>query len=63
MKRKWVTAANVAVPRPLSGDEKLWWYYSLYLICNRHVADCVDDQTVSEALNKMAARIELPFDH
>jgi hypothetical protein len=63
MKRKWGNETLVAMPYHYTGDEKIWWYYSLYLLCNRHVAEFQDDDTVSSALNKMAERIELPFTH
>lgn len=61
--KRWSNETRVELPYRYTGDEKIWWYYSLYLLCNRHVVDCVDDETVSSALNKMAARIELPFTH
>ena len=60
MKRKWVTAANVAVPLPITGDEKIWKIFSLCLMCNRHVPDCFDDDDVSNALRSMAERLPLP---
>ncbi len=59
--RKWNEARTVTVPRPINGDEKIWWYYALTMTCNRHVAEYMDDDEVSEALNKMAARLELPY--
>jgi hypothetical protein len=60
VKRKWETAATVAVPLPINGDEKIWALYSLCLICNRHVADFMSDSEVSDALNKMVDRLPLP---
>jgi hypothetical protein len=59
-RKKWVTAETVAVPLPIIGDEKIWRLYSLCLICNRHVSEFMSDSDVSEALNKMAARMPLP---
>ncbi|MGH6670747.1 MAG: hypothetical protein ACRECV_02080 [Xanthobacteraceae bacterium] len=60
--KQWETAATVAVPKKRYGDELIWWKYSLFLLCNRHVADCIDDDEVSVALNNMAAKIPLPYD-
>ncbi|HVA17447.1 MAG TPA: hypothetical protein VMV59_07005 [Candidatus Dormibacteraeota bacterium] len=59
-KRKWRTAATVAVPEHMNGDELIWWRYSLCLLCNRHVPEYFTDAEVSSALNKMAARMPLP---
>ncbi|MGH7223784.1 MAG: hypothetical protein ACRELF_11185 [Gemmataceae bacterium] len=61
-KTTWRPAASVAVRKKRYGDELIWWRYSLYLLCNRHVADCIDDDEVSVALNNMAAKIPLPYD-
>ncbi len=59
--KKWSDTATVAVPLPITGDEKIWALYSLCLVCNRHVAEFMDDDEVSEALNKMAELLPLPF--
>ena len=59
--KKWSNTAKVLLPPRRYGDEKIWWQYSLYLVCNRHVADFMDNETVSSALNKMAERIPLPY--
>ena len=61
MKRKWVTAKTIAVPLPVTGDEKIWKIYSLCLICNRSVPDCFSDDDVSHALRNMAERLPLPY--
>jgi hypothetical protein len=55
-KQKWSGMTIVDVPLPMTGDERIWWVYSLCLEINRHVADCIDDDDVSSALNKMVAR-------
>jgi hypothetical protein len=60
MRKQWEQQRHVAVPVPQTGDEKIWRLYSLCLVCNRHVPDYFDDDDVSEALNKMAARLPLP---
>ncbi|HXR23922.1 MAG TPA: hypothetical protein VN742_01085 [Candidatus Binataceae bacterium] len=59
-KRKWDVARTVNVPRLMTGDEKIWWVYSLCLVINRSCPEYFDDDEVSSALNKMAARLELP---
>ncbi|HXR25609.1 MAG TPA: hypothetical protein VN742_09635 [Candidatus Binataceae bacterium] len=61
MKRKWSAARTVNVPRMMSGDQKIFWLYSLTLCCNRHVSDDWSDDEVSSALNKMRERMPLPY--
>ncbi len=61
MRKQWSPMASVTIPTPQTGDEKIWRLYSLCLVCNRHVADFMDDDDVSEALNKMRARLPLPY--
>jgi len=65
MKRGWQTAADVTLP-PFVGyetDEWIFREYSLFLLINRHVADCIDDDTVSRALHKLRERMPLPFEN
>jgi hypothetical protein len=58
---KWSAARTVNVPRMMRGDEKIWWLYSLCLMCNRHASEDWTDDEVSSALNKMHERIPLPY--
>jgi hypothetical protein len=60
MRKQWERRATVDVPPSATGDQKIWALYSLCLICNRHVPDYQDDETVSSALRKMAERLPLP---
>jgi hypothetical protein len=64
-KRKWSAATTVTLSPRLTPetDEWIWWNYSLMLLINRHVADFMDDDTVSDALQKVRQRIPLPFDN
>lgn len=43
-------------------DEFIWRMYSLFLLINRHVAECVDDDTVSNALRHMRTKVPIPFE-
>jgi hypothetical protein len=44
-------------------DEKIWRELSLGLLINRHVADCIDDDTVSNELRRVwnIHRYHLPW--
>lgn len=43
-------------------DEFIWREYSLFLLVNRHVADSIDDNDVSTALQQMRAKVPVPFE-
>ena len=60
-RKQWTEGPMIDVPRPLGGDEKLWWVHSLGLTINRHCAECWTDDEVSQELNRMAAITPLPF--
>ena len=62
--KAWRTVASVTVRNgpPRESDQWIFEKYALFLIINRHCADCMDDDTVSDALRKVRERIELPFE-
>jgi hypothetical protein len=62
MTRGWKTAADVSPPPMRTGDERLWWYLSLYLMANRHCADFWSEEEQSIALHQVADNVEPPFD-
>jgi len=43
-------------------DQRIFEEYALFGLINRHVADFMDDDTVSHALHNVRRTIELPFD-
>lgn len=61
--KRWSTAAIVAVPPQITGDERKFHWLRLGLLINAHCAEAFDDDTVSEHLNQVweTQRFDLPF--
>jgi hypothetical protein len=60
-KRKWITARTETLPPciPYESDLWIWSRYALTLEINSHCAEAFDDETVSDALQKVRTRIPL----
>lgn len=61
--KKWQRGRTVTLPErmPYGSDLWIWHHYSLMMLINRHVADYVDDDTVSEHLQHVRRNIPLPY--
>lgn len=61
----WSNGAPVEISRgrfPRESDGWIWERYALYLVINRHVAEAMPDDLVSEHLQRVRENIDLPYD-